>query len=505
MRLALRIAALAVCLLPLAATSGCGGDGSSSPLAAALAYLPKDAPFALAVDTDPGGKQITRLQGILDKFPFGDEIERSLRRELEQGSGGVDFEHDVKPLLGNPFVVGATSVASLTRDAQDDDFVGAIEASDKGKLDDLIDKTNPDERGVVGGAKIYEDEGTVFAVEDDVVVFAGSEALLEGALKRADGDDHLDEDTFDKALEGLPDDALARLYADMRAIAAGSTDARGARKVEWVDALRTLGLTAVAGDDGLEVQFDLRTDSSELTDADFPIAAGDDAPGVLERPGEIGLGVRDPSQIVKFAEAAGQSIDPAGFGQYVQAKKTLDKQLGVSIDHDLIGQLSGELVASASVDGKVGVRAELEDPAAFERTLAKVADVLPSAAKGAGAGSVRLEKPRGKGGFYALAQPDGDEVVFGVANDAFVLAADRARAARLAKARPAEVPGAKGSVVVSADARELANRILRQLAPDLGLGGVLGGQLFTGPLGDLTGSVSASTEGLKGKFTLGIE
>jgi hypothetical protein len=505
MRRALRIAALLACLLPLAAASGCGGGGSSDPLDTALAYLPKDAPFALAIDTDLDGKQLSNLRAILDKFPFGNEVERSLRRELEQGSAGVDFDTDVRPLLGNPFVVGATSVASVTGVAGDDDFVGAMEASDEGKLDHLIEKTNPDKRGAVGGAKLYEDDGTVFAVKEDVVVFAGGEELLKSALKRADGDDHLDEATFDNALEGLPDDALARVYADVGAIVAGSSDARGARKVKWVDALRTLGLTAAAKGDGLEVQFDLRTDSSELTEADLPIVAGAEAPPVVERPGEIGFGIRDPSQIVKFAETAEQSVDPAGFGQYVRVKKTFDKQLGVSIDHDLIGQLTGDLAASASVDGKFGMRAELEDPAAFGRTLAKLADVLPSAAEGAGAGSVTLAKPKGTRGFYALVQPDGDAVVFGVANGAFVLATDRTRAARLARAGPVKVPGARGSVVLSAAAQQLASRILRKLAPELGLGGVLGGQLFTGPLGDLTGSISASTEGLKGKLSLEIE
>jgi len=348
----------------------------------------------------------------------------------------------------------------MTDDAEDDDFVGAIQASDEGKLDDLIDQTKPDERGEAAGAKIFEDDGTVFAVGDDMIVFAGSEELLRGALERADGEDHLDEETFEKGLDGLPEKALARVYADIGAIIAGSPDARGAKKVEWVEAVRTLGATAVAGKEGVEIGFNVRTDGSKLSDADLPIAAGEKAPRVLERPGQLGIGIRDPSQIVEFVEAAGQAVDPAGFGKYAQAKKTLDRQLKASIDDDLIGQLTGDLAASATVHGKFGVRAEVQDPATFKRTLANVADVLPSLAEGSGAGPVALERANGKGDFYALAQPDGDAVVFGVANGAFVLANDSVRAARLAKESPSEVSVAEGAVVVSADAQKLAERML---------------------------------------------
>ena len=83
------------------------------------------------------------------------------------------------------------------------------------------------------------------------------------------------------------------------------------------------------------------------------------------------------------------------------------------------------------------MRAELKDPQAFERTLAKVADVLPSFAEGAGFGTVGLSKPKGGQDFYALAQPDGDSVVFGVIDDVLVVANDPARAGQLAAAEPA--------------------------------------------------------------------
>jgi hypothetical protein len=88
-----------------------------------------------------------------------------------------------------------------------------------------------------------------------------------------------------------------------------------------------------------------------------------------------------------------------------------------------------------------------------------------------------------------------------------VVANDPARADQLAAAEPAAVSGAKGSVVLSADAEQLVNTLLGQFGPALGLGdlGALGGALFTRPLGDLNGFISASTDELSGKLTLAID
>jgi hypothetical protein len=485
--------------------AGCGGDDSGSALDSALAYLPKDAPFAVAIDTDVEGDQYDALQALVKKFPFGEQLQNSLGQQLEQSTNGLSFNDDVKPVLGNPFVVGSPDAASFTGDSGDTAFVAAIRAKDKDALDNLLDKTKPKKTGEESGATLYEDGGTVFAVKDDVVIFAGNRQQLTQALRRADGDDHLSEDAFNKALDGLPESGLARVYADLEAILKSDPGAADALKIKWIGALRTLGATVVAKQDGIDVDFRVRTEG-DLADEELPIAPGDESPDVIRRKGELGLGIRDLAHIVRFAEDAGQSVDPAGFGDYAKAKKTIDKQLGVSLDDDLIGQLTGDVSSSVSIDGRFGVRAQLKDPEAFKRTLARVADVLPSFAEGAGFGRVRLSKPKGSQGFYALTQPDGDAIVFGVADDVLVVANHRARARAIARVEPAAVPGAKGSVVVSADAEQLVNALLGRFGSVLGLGdlGGLGSALFTRPLGNLDGFVSASSDELRGKLTLAI-
>jgi hypothetical protein len=405
-------------------------------------------------------------------------------------------------VLGNPFVVGAATA----EDADASNFLGAVKADDKEALDNLVEKSQAREVGEESGATLYESGDSHFAVKDDLVVFADDRPQLRRALERVDGDDHFDEDAFDEGLGGLPETALARVYADLEAVLRADPGSADARRVEWIAALRTLGATVSAKSDAVDVDFRVTTEG-DLADEELPIAPGDDAPPVIDREGEVGLGIRDLAHIVGFGETAAQAIDPAGFGDYAQAKKTIDRQLGVSLDDDLVGQLTGNISASVSIDGQFGVRSELKDPRAFERTLAKVADVLPSFAEGAGFGTVGLSKPRAGEDFYALAQADGDSVVFGVVDEVLVVASDPARASQLASEEPAAVPDARGSVAVSADAEQIVNTLLEQFGPALGIPdiGGFGTGLITRPLGDLDGYLSSSTDELRGKFTLAVE
>jgi uncharacterized protein DUF3352 len=489
-------------LLAALAVAGCGGGSKAkSPLDEALGFLPKDAPFAAEVQTDTGSDQYKNLDRILAKFPFGDQAKAGLRRSIERG--GVNFDQDVKPLLGNPIVIGAADARAVTQQ-RNNDFVAALKAKDKGKLQDLADKEKKKDDGEKDGYKLYvDDTGDSFAVKDDVVIFGGSKGAIQDAIDQRSKGDRLTESDFDAAVKDLPKGALFRASGDIQALLASDPKTRDARKVKWVDALRTFGVSGSVEQDRLAIDFRVNTHGN-LTAADLPIASGGDAPSVVKRGGQISVGLRDPRQVLEFAQAAAQAVNPSGFGQFEQAKSQIEKGLGVSIDRDIVGQLTGDAAANFTVDGKFGLRAELKDPAAFKGTLAKVAKVLPRVAKSLGAGTVGVAMPRKGEGFYAVAQPNGRSVVFGVVGKALVVSNDPTRAGRLATASPQSVSGA-GSVVLTADAEKLANRILSRLSPRIGLSGAIGAQLFAGPLGDLTGSVHAETDGLRGKLSLSFK
>ena len=493
----------AVAVLALAA-AGCGSSGSNakSPLDEGLGFLPKDAPFAVAISTDIESGQYQSAGSILKKFPFGPQALASLKQRFERN--GVNFNDDVKPILGNPFVVGAATPQALQGDSRNQ-YVASLKAKDSGKLDAIVKKDSKNV-GDKNGFTIYESKsGQRLARKDDVVVFAGSNKLLDDALATRAGDNRLTEADFDKGLAGLPKDAAIRVYGDAERLLKGDPSTADARKVKWVNALRKFGITASVKQDAIDIDFNLHTDAGQLTDQDLPLASGDQAPEVVQQAGELSFGLRNPAQVEKFAEAAGQAVNPSGFGQFEQAKRSIEKRLGISIDKDVLAQLNGDVAGLTAVSGKFAARAALKDPAAFRRTLNKVAPELPGLLKSSGGESVKLSKPAGGSGLYTLTDSSGQTVVFGVEGSAFVVGNEAARAKRLAAATPASVPGVKGSVVMTADAEKLANSIIAQLGTRLGPGASLLGSRFTTPLGNLTGSLKTTTAGMSGKLTLAID
>src|SRR4051812_36687308 len=365
-----RLALLAL-LLPLIAAVGCGSDkGTSGPLDSGLRYLPANAPFAVAIDTNLNGGQYRAAGKIADRFPLAGTAEDQLKKLFERG-GNVDFDRDVKPLLGNPFVVGAVDPRHFEGDA----YVGAIEAKDGDKLNDLVKKSGADEKGEKSGAKVYEDKsGNSYAVEDDVLVVAGSRKLLDDALERRDGDDTLTEDKFNAALQGLPGDSLVRTYFNLEALLRASPGGRDATRVKWVGALRTLGLVAQTREDSVSLPFNLKTDPDGLSDKDLPVATGDASPKLVQRPGELGIGLRGLGHLIDFSiDAAGATQGPA----VSVGKAQVENQLGIDVEDDITAQLNGDTSVVVTPSGKYGIRSDLRDPRAFEKTLAKVATKLP--------------------------------------------------------------------------------------------------------------------------------
>ena len=494
-----RTGPLLIAVLAAAALAGCGGgdDEAASSLDEALGYLPEDAGFVFIASTDL--EDYDDVDKILGKFPFGGQAKDALKNSFE--SEGADFDDDVKPLLGNEVVVGTDDNASFVDSESDTSFVLALEAKDAGKLEDLA-KDGTDSRGETEGYDVYETESgeTWLAVKDEVVVLSDEEETLENALKQRGEDDRLTEDDVEPAFEGLPEDAPARAYVNVKALLAADPDVKDALKIKWVDHIETLGIAGSVTEDEIAIDYRLATDPEGLTEEDLPLASGSGAPQVFEREdgsAEIVLGLRDPGRSIEFAQAAAEAVDPTGFGQFAAGKEQIGRRLGIDVDQDVIAQLSGNVAVVATLDQKFGLRAEVEDPAAFEKTLAKAMDGLPGFADG-----LTVTKPGRGEDLYGVATEDGRTYALGVSGDAFVLANDAKLAGEVAT-RPLEsVDGAQGAFVATADAEQLANDVIAKFGG--GLQGI-GASLFTGPLGDIVSSASSSTEGITGRLSLEIE
>ena len=222
----------------------------------------------------------SRSSKLLDKFPFASQVERQLQQRLE--SGDIDYENDLKPLLGNEFVVGATDAqAVVDRGDGNDEFIGAIQVKDKGKLEDA-DR----EGGGQGGGRHGRRQGLRGRrrrrLRDRGRRAGGGQHAASSstsALEQRDADDRLTEETFDKGTEGLPKDALIRVYGDLQKLLASDPDTADARKVKWVGRPahpRRHGL--VHGRRGRPWDFRLGTDGGDLSDEDLPMATGDESP-----------------------------------------------------------------------------------------------------------------------------------------------------------------------------------------------------------------------------------
>jgi Protein of unknown function (DUF3352) len=489
------LTAAALALAAALAIAACGGDDAGSDFDQALSFLPADAPVAITLSTDIDGEQYQQLGDLIERFPGGDQVIQGIQSTIEQEE--VNFEEEIRPLLGSQFVIGAPDVESLN--AEEDQFVAALPVQDSEALVTLIEDQGATEAGEVEGATIYESEdGGFIAVDESVAVFADTQERLEAALEQSSADESLSEDAFDEALGDLPEDALVRVYADVPTILAADPEAEQAQEVAWVDAVETIGLTASAVEEGLAVDLNVATNPDDLSEDQLPIAPGaEEPPPVVAEDGDIGVGLRDPSQVADFVQLAAEE---AGAGEIELAKSQIEEQLGVDLDEDVIGQLTGEASVSVGLEGDVGFRSELADPGAFEDTLDQISQRLPQAASGIGAEGLALEPPSGGSGLYTLRTPDGPPLAVGVVGGLFVAAQDEQQAQALAAAAPEEVPGAEGSVTMSADASAIAEQAIAPFALLLG-----DPQTFVEPLGDLTGSLEADTSGLRGQFLLTVE
>ncbi len=89
------------------------------------------------------------------------------------------------------------------------------------------------------------------------------------------------------------------------------------------------------------------------------------------------FGLRGLNQVAIFAQSAAQTISPGSFGDFERAKAQIGAQLGIDVDKDVIDQFSGDTTVAVSLDGGYALRAEPKDPAAFSKTLAKLARFYP--------------------------------------------------------------------------------------------------------------------------------
>ena len=220
------------------AVSGCGGGSGatgSSPGEVA-SYVPTGSPLYLEATTDLDGPQWTQVDTLAKLFPAYPKLQAMIDDSLKSDS--VDFETDVKPLLGAHAAIAGLSLpdaaaiqGSLTdttgdgaaKAAEDMPFVGVVEIADgkRDAVEALLVKGGAKADGAHDGADVYTDSDSVAAVDDHAIVVADTKAALFEALDahQAGGDKTLaGTSKFTDALGKLPADVFGQAYIDVGAI-----------------------------------------------------------------------------------------------------------------------------------------------------------------------------------------------------------------------------------------------------------------------------------------------
>jgi Protein of unknown function (DUF3352) len=496
----LLIALTLLCAALVVALTGCGGGGKGAGAARAelLSYFPPQPGVLALVATDPEHGQLARARRLAERFPGSDIVLARLRDQLERM--GADYERDVRPLLRHDVALGLARPGPVDGDG----LLVAVVAPSAGRAEDFIDRQVEARRLRAAGshrdARLYAADGdTAVAHRDATLLIAASPATLRAALDRHDGDAHLTPERVDAALSGLPRDALLRVIGDARPLLAGRRSA-AARRVPWLAALGRFAATVRATSDGVHVEFRADTSAGELADADVPLAGGPRPPR-LRGNGPLLVGIRDLAHLVLFLQRAARAADPAGFARFQASKDVIRRRIGVDVDRDVIGQLTGSASLLSDLQGAVMV-ADLRDPPAMADALRRLQPLIPGFLADAGLRGTSVEALGDTS--WALRRGGRTILTYGlaagrlVARTGAVQTDDAGPLQALARAPATSIPGTHGAVV-----GRITGRALQRLLGDrLGLGSAAG--FVLGGLGDATGWVQATRAGMRGRLDLAV-
>lgn len=446
-----RATAIGVALLAgvVLAVAGCGGDdgasGASGTVSDLARFLPADSPLYADVSADLESAQWTQAIALGKRFPGYEEAVADLTRELNDGDVTTA---DVLPLLGDRAAIGvqvdASSAASGEVSAGSDDVLGVVQLADEAaepKMAALLTRdSDVTKAGQHDGVDYYSNgDDTFAAITDQVLLIADAEAQLFAAIDRrsADEADTLAGDAkFTDAFADLPEDALARLYADAGALARDA--ASGTPQIEqFGGGVGGLEDAAVAATLTAEPQgFRLK---GAVTGAEQIEEATEFAPALVDRvPG-------DALAYLGFADLAGQierTLDQVKEAEGNEdlasnlegAASQAEAFLGVPME-DLAALVAGEhaFFATSGALPSIGALLQVEDGAAAEATLTSLRQALPGLAGlvgGGVAGRVRrgfTQTPLANGvtGWRLPIEPPYD-LVYGVDGDLVIFASDAA-------------------------------------------------------------------------------
>ena len=240
---------------PLAATmtalaliaAGCGtSDKKDAPAADASSvsgYIPSGALVYAEMSTDTEGAQWKQIDTLAKTFPAYPELRKQMDDDLS--SGDVNFDKDVKPLLGGRAAIGVLTIPTsssastaltttapsgttvpnmpgVAEAANDGKYVAAIEvkAGKEAEAEALISKNATGTPTTLGSTKVYRDKDgkSYAAVVPGAILVGTTPDQIKAAIdaKAAGGAATLSGNSrFTDAISKLPQETFAQGYIDL--------------------------------------------------------------------------------------------------------------------------------------------------------------------------------------------------------------------------------------------------------------------------------------------------
>ena len=134
MRRLLCLSIVAALLAVVAA--GCGTSSTSDQLDTALSYMPKSSALVVAINTDLNSDQAKQVGNLIKRVPQGSQLLGAAKTSISRN--GIDFDKDLKPLLGNDLVVAIPTAQDLRQ--SNSPTIEAIQTKNGSKAKEVIAK-----------------------------------------------------------------------------------------------------------------------------------------------------------------------------------------------------------------------------------------------------------------------------------------------------------------------------------------------------------------------------
>ncbi|MGN6430043.1 MAG: DUF3352 domain-containing protein [Gaiellaceae bacterium] len=217
------------------AGGGIGGSGAELVTSNALAYA--------SIDGDLRSSRWQQLDKLLQEFPIRDQLLTKLKNALAEKD--INYERDVKPALGSELDVAAVGGAG----GEEPSYIAFTKPDSLSKAKELVNK-------LAGGSP------TATREVDGWLVVADKEAMIDAVLKGS-GPSLADDSAFKAGFGSLPDDAIAKAYANgpqlnklVNSLSVATTaalDTSSQPQLDW------LAASLVPEDNGLKLEVDVKS------------------------------------------------------------------------------------------------------------------------------------------------------------------------------------------------------------------------------------------------------